>query len=314
MFSKILVTGCGGDIGLGLGRIIRMSSLSESVIGCDVHINHPGDSVFDKCCLISKADSPFYFEELIYLCKKNAVDLIIAASEPELRCFLYKGIEESIGQIPIIMANKKSLEVGFDKLKTVEFLKSESLSYPWTKIVRQGPPEELPCIIKSRTGSGSKSVHLLEEEELIDYFIRKYPDNIWQEYLEPDDQEYTCGLYRSQSKDIRTIIFKRVLAGGRTGYGEVVENSDINNLLIHIAEGLDLKGSINVQLRLTWRGPVVFEINPRFSSTVVFRHLLGFTDLIWSIYEKAGLPLPDYTSSKTGIRFYRGDREIIFNN
>ena len=35
----------------------------------------------------------------------------------------------------------------------------------------------------------------------------------------------------------------------------------------------------------TKKGPMIFEINPRFSSTVYMRHKLGFTDVIWSLKE-----------------------------
>ena len=39
---------------------------------------------------------------------------------------------------------------------------------------------------------------------------------------------------------------------------------------------------------ITKKGPRVFEINPRFSSTVLMRHRLGFTDLLWAIEEAEG--------------------------
>ena len=50
-----------------------------------------------------------------------------------------------------------------------------------------------------------------------------------------------------------------------------------------VAEQLDLIGSMNIQLRLTADGPRIFEINPRFSSTVYMRNLIGFSDVIWSV-------------------------------
>ena len=55
-----------------------------------------------------------------------------------------------------------------------------------------------------------------------------------------------------------------------------------------IAEGLDLRGSMNIQLRLTDKGPRVFEINPRFSSTVLMRHRIGFSDVLWALEEAEG--------------------------
>jgi len=95
------------------------------------------------------------------------------------------------------------------------------------------------------------------------------------------------------------------LTGGYSGYGEVVENSEINNLLTSIAEKIQLVGSINIQLRLTINGPFVFEINPRFSSTVLFRHLLGFQDLLWSIQEINSEPISPYTTPEVGKKFYK---------
>ena len=68
-----------------------------------------------------------------------------------------------------------------------------------------------------------------------------------------------------------------------SGYGEIIEDDRIEHLLVKLAKFLNLRGSINVQLRIHKEQPTVFEINPRFSSTVLFRHLFGFKDLLWSI-------------------------------
>jgi carbamoyl-phosphate synthase large subunit len=85
----------------------------------------------------------------------------------------------------------------------------------------------------------------------------------------------------------------------------------VEHYLRQIAEALTLHGSINVQLKMTRNGPVAFEINPRFSSTVVFRHLLGFHDFIWAMKDLKGIDLGPYQTIKAGVRFYRGPREFI---
>lgn len=310
LYSTILVTGCGGDIGLGIGRILKMSGASEKIIGCDISDEHPGMFVFDKCEVIQRADSEKFLETLAEVIKKHSIDLIIPTSEVELRFLLAKDLLDFICNIPVLVPNKKAMMIGFDKLKTVNFLKSFNLLYPWTKVVKEGFPERLPCIIKSRYGAGSRDV-LLVEEELLEYYSRRRPDDIWQEYLEPNNQEYTCGVYRSKTGEIRTIIIKRRLKDGITVYGEVMDNSDIKKVLDRLADAIDLCGSINVQLRLTDRGPVIFEINPRFSSTVVFRHMLGFEDVIWSLSEKRGDPLKHYEPITTGAKLCRLSQEIV---
>ena len=71
-----------------------------------------------------------------------------------------------------------------------------------------------------------------------------------------------------------------------------------------IAKGLDLRGSMNIQLRLTDKGPRVFEINPRFSSTVLMRHRLGYTDVLWALDEAEGksISFPDIPLGRIMVR------------
>ena len=57
--------------------------------------------------------------------------------------------------------------------------------------------------------------------------------------------------------------------------------------------------------------PVVFEINPRFSSTILFRHLLGFKDMEWSIQEFLGEEISNFIKPQVGKCFYKGYNEYI---
>ncbi len=61
---------------------------------------------------------------------------------------------------------------------------------------------------------------------------------------------------------------------------------------------------MNVQLRLTDKGPRVFEINPRFSSTVLMRHRLGYCDVLWAMEEVEGraVTYPKIAKDKIMVR------------
>lgn len=310
--KTILITGIAGDIGNGIGRILRDSGFASKLIGCDIHDQHMGQFVFDVCRLVPRANAQGYTKALVKIAKEYEVDAIVPTSEPELRFFAKQGISQNIGGIPLIMANMKALEVGFDKLKTADFLAEQSLPFPWTTTVAGNEPKGFPCIMKSRFGAGAQEVRLIEDPELVPAYRKIFPDHIWQECVGTVDEEYTCGLYRSITGEVRIIAFRRRLSVGITTYGEVVANQEIAQLCFAIAEALDLNGSINVQLRLTSRGPVVFEINPRFSSTVAFRHKLGFEDVIWSINEKLHGVLPAYKAvPKVGTKIFRKCEEVI---
>lgn len=308
LFHKVLVTGCGGDIGLAIGRILQESKIVDAVIGCDVQEDHAGRVFFDDCFLVERATSPNYIDALLQLVEKERVDLVIPSSEPELR-ILYAN--NFFGRQELFLtANKKAMEIGFDKYRTAQFLQENGLPHPWTQIAAHGVPPEFPCILKSRTGCGSKDVRILVEKD----YNRSVPyneDDIFQELIEGDNAEYTCGLFRSSSGETRSIILRRKLYGGLTGSGTVETNPEIEDLLHVIGVHLNLQGSINVQLRLRSGIPYVFEINPRFSSTVRFRHKLGFLDVIWSIQDSLHHVVDKYQAPIIGTRFYKIYEDVI---
>jgi len=301
---KILVTGCGGDIGNSIGKILKKSD--HEAIGVDIHNDHPGRFIFDKCEVVKRADDSDYIDCMTDVIKKNKIDFIISACEPEQRVFLQKDINEISG-VQILNLHEKSMEVGFDKLQTAEFIGKIGPA-PWT-IALPEKPKSLPCIMKDRFGSGSKKLEMIDESNL-EHFLNSKGDYIFQEQLLPED-EYTCGLFRSKSGEIRSIIFRRRLLGGFTDYAKVVKNDDIEKLLNAVAKELDLVGSINVQLRLTKKGPVVFEINPRFSSTVMFRHMLGFEDVLWVINDHLGNEIGKYDPAPDGSEIFKGYKEYV---
>ena len=308
LFHKVLVTGCGGDIGLAIGRILQESKIVEAVIGCDVQEDHAGRVFFDDCFLVERATSPNYIDALLQLVEKERVDLVIPSSEPELRTLYANNF---FGRQELFLtANKKAMEIGFDKYRTAQFLQENGLPHPWTQIAAHGVPPEFPCILKSRTGCGSKDVRILVEKDY-NCSVPYNEDDIFQELIEGDNAEYTCGLFRSSSGETRSIILRRKLYGGLTGSGTVETNPEIEALLHVIGVHLNLQGSINVQLRLRSGIPYVFEINPRFSSTVRFRHKLGFLDVIWSIQDSLHHVVDKYQAPIIGTRFYKIYEDVI---
>lgn len=311
MKYNILITGCGGDIGQSIGKILKSNHISASIVGCDLNDNHAGKFIFDKSMSISDCRSDSYLADLENLIAKEKIDIIIPVSEPELRFFSAKKIGETIFGKPIIKTNLRSLEIGFDKLETANFLRDNNLPFPESAIVKDLSDPIFPLVLKSRNGSGSKNLFIIQDDDDFVYYSKKFPEFLAQELIGQDSEEYTCGLFRSQLGEIRHIIYKRKLTGGFSGYGSLENDAAISELLVKIADKLDLKGSINVQLRISEKGPCVFEINPRFSSTVMFRHIMGFEDVIWSIRDALSLPLPPFKLNTRFTKFYKGYQEYV---
>lgn len=160
-FQKILVTGCGGDIGLGVGRILKEVGVAEMVVGCDITDDHAGRVFFDACFCVPRADDPSYADALFVLVAREGIDLVIPMSEPELRLLAAHAF---FGRRDLFLtASEEAMAVGFDKYRTAEFLRTHGLPHPWTACASDGAPRVFPCIRKSRTGCGSKSVEVLTE-------------------------------------------------------------------------------------------------------------------------------------------------------
>jgi carbamoyl-phosphate synthase large subunit len=175
-----------------------------------------------------------------------------------------------------------------DKLATARALEALDLPAPWTASADEAMPMEYPCILKPRLGSGSRGVMTVVDETDARFLARKFPGGVFQQLLDPHRGEVTCAVYRSRDGSVATLQLLRRLAGGLTGWAKVIRDPAVEALCAKLAQGLELSGSMNVQLRLTRQGPLVFEINPRFSSTALMRHRLGFSDVMWTLDELDG--------------------------
>ena len=310
---NVLVTAIAGDIGNGVGRILKSCEFLGKLIGCDIHDEHMGAYVFDHCAIVPRASANGYIEALRSLVERHCIDAVVVTSEPELRLFSDIANKGQKVDLPLVLANQMAMVIGFDKLKTAEFIASIGCAAPWTIAIEKGDPKTFPCILKQRFGAGGQGVFIVKEPGLIKPYRAIFNDYVWQEFIPDDNNEYTCGVYGCADGEIRTIVFRRRLVSGVTGYAELVENRGIDALCRKIASALNLKGSINIQLRTSVSGSLVFEINPRFSSTVVFRHKLGFTDLLWSIQEQIqGNTISSYSIGfPAGSKMYRTFDEII---
>jgi carbamoyl-phosphate synthase large subunit len=302
MSKVILITGIGGDISQGVATILRESRPDFRLIGVDIHAQHGGHLFVDVIEIIPRASDPSYRAAIQTVVNRHTVDILIPMSEPELGA-LYPFSDFCPG-VTWLTAGAGVVAAGLDKLATVHALKSLGLPVPWTIPVGDRAPLAYPCILKNRYGSGSRTIFRIESAEDAEYFARRYPDAVFQELLEPADREVTCAVYRKQNGEVMNLLMLRRLTGGFTGWAKVIDDEETSQMCKRIAEGLDLRGSMNVQLRITDQGPRVFEINPRFSSTVLMRHRMGFSDVLWAIEEAEGnaVRFPAIDPDKTMVR------------
>jgi carbamoyl-phosphate synthase large subunit len=309
---RFLVTGVAGDIGFGIGKILRKSFSDSFLLGIDTNQDNPALMVFDQFIKSYHADLDNYYKDIIALVIEKQINFIIPTSESEISIFWEKGLVSFFENInvSVLILDQDIVNTSLDKFKTFKFLKVNGFSYPNTYLAKDFKTQNnFPMIFKLRSGQGSKELRILHS--LGDIKVSEKTDKyIVQELLSDENQEYTCCVF-SDGNIYRSIVIRRKLKNGFTYSGEVVEDQEIDTYIVDISKALKLKGSINFQLRMTDRGPVLFEINPRFSSTVVFRDKLGFSDLIWSVQLMSKNKISKYIKPKNGTKVYRGINEYI---
>lgn len=309
---NILVTAVGGDIGQAIVKVLRRIPFVYRIVGTDTSSDNAGMGFVDKFYIVPKAESPGYFTELEKVVKEEGVYFIIPVSEPEIKAVYEANHVHDWEPARLVIPGGQVLPTCLDKLATIKFLEAHGLPVPLTIPVEKGIIPKTPCILKDRWSWGSKSLTLIEDEETARFFSSRRPDSIFQEKLLPPEEEYTCGVFRTHLGEIKTVVLRRKLEGAQTGKAVVVKDLAIEDLCGRIATAFDLRGSINVQLIKTGKGPVPFEINPRFSSTVIFRELISFRDVLWSLLDLLGEdPGLSLFSPPIGTRFYRVLTEVV---
>ncbi len=277
---KFLITGANGDIAISICRIIKKEFKNSVIEGTDIVIEGPGEFYFKKIYKVPPPHKKNYLNQLLKLSTKHKV--IIPTTEEEI-IFFSKNLQSFKGKFTII--NSRNIINTFSsKFTTYEFLKKNKFGVPsFCYKLSDIKKFNRTFFLKKNFGHGNKSYKIINTykkfKELNTYDKKKW---IAQEYLGKNYSEYTSAVVKFKNYE-NVIILRRKLDKGYTYFAEVIENKYLKKILINLARIINLNGSINVQLKMNKHRYVIFEINPRLSSTVMMRNKMGFKDLVWWI-------------------------------
>ncbi len=285
----VLITGVGAPVGVSIFKALRQSQLKPRIVATDTAVMSVGLFRADAAYLLPHvtADEPGYLRRLQEICLRERVAMVCFGSEIEMRRVAphRAEIERATGS-RLVLNEPDHLEAFMDKWTTVRTLRDRGFPVP-DSVLATDPGavaafltrHDLPVVLKPRHGSGSTNVYVVRSLRELEVLTEYVVEPLLQELLLPDVEEYTVGVYKSpRSGYLGQIVFRRELGAGLTYKAEVVRDPEIEATCRNVVESFDVWGPINLQLRKTAAGVRIFEINLRFSSSVVMRSCFGFNE------------------------------------
>ncbi|GJM05142.1 MAG: carbamoyl phosphate synthase-like protein [marine bacterium B5-7] len=318
MFEQIpvLVTAIGGG-GHG-EQILKALNLAEpsrySVFGADVNPDCPQFSMVSQGLTLPSASHEEFIDVVLAVCQKFKIRAVFHGCEPELKAYSLGRQRFADAGILLPINPEPVLDLCMDKIKCANFLSSNGFDSPSCRMITSlNEVDQLadwyPLVVKPHVGSGgSKGCFIAQTPSQLGHLLSYLgisPDTPFmvQEYVGTPQEEYTVGvLHDMDGNFINSIALRRELKSslnlrlvvqnqiGRNelgqqlvissgiSMGEVGHFPIVTDVCEKIAKALDVRGAVNIQGRLTPRGFMVFEINPRFSGTTSIRAMMGFNE------------------------------------
>lgn len=308
---NILVTGVGSTLGYGILETIKQSGLNCQVTGTDY---------LDTAVGLYQVDYPYILpdiykdphKEKIWLSalqkiiSERKIKYILVGLDFEVPLFAkHKACLENKTDCKVIVSSNEVVGICNDKWLTYCFLRDSGFNAPRSclpdeieEFVKSTP---LPWIVKPREGSTSKGLFRVSNIETLNHALENCDNPIIQEEVGDVEGEFTCGVIVSNGKVLSSIPLRRKLKNGNTSVAYFNKSDEVDRYIRQVAEKLGPDGPINIQLRLTSNGPIVFEINPRFSGTTPVRSCFGINEVAILInYLESGI-LPKKITAREGM-------------
>lgn len=312
---QVLVLAVGGNVSQGILKALASCSLPTRVIGTDISEFQMGLYTVDRGYIAPHAAAPGFIDWLVSLCSKERTDVILTGCEPVLRVLapIRGQIEDATGALCLVCP-PEVWTLCDDKYRTRNWLEEQGFLYPAYAAAEDSAAIDrlvgicgFPLIAKPRVGGGASGIFVVQDHEDLAYAARK-SGYMLEEYLGTDDQEYTVGCFCDRDGVVRgSIAIWRELLAGTTYRAQVGPYPEVRRAACEIVGALHTIGPCNVQMRMTGRGPVCIEINPRFSGTTPIRAAMGFNEVEASLRHfllgETSVFLPEVTSG-VALRYW----------
>ena len=307
----ILVTSASGVGFPSFGRYLKGLGKEFRIIGTSSEKDGSGFTSIDKGYFVSQPDDKNYVSDLLAVCKKEKVKILIPCDPRELIAIASnKEKFEKIGALTLL-SSLKSIQITDDKEKFFIFCKEKGVPVPnFIKIksyndfrravLKLGYPQKAVCF-KPKISSGTRGFRVLSSKyNRLRNLLKDHPGTVVADFSEvcsilktakifPEilvmeflpGKEYSVDILASNGK--AQIIIPRTrdkILLGASFLGQAVKEKEIIKCSEKIVEIFNLDTIVGIQFRKDERGiPRAIEVNPMIQGAALLSVAAG-ADLV----------------------------------
>ncbi len=256
---------------------------------------------------VQMATSGDFLSSVMTLCRQESIDLLVPGVDEELAQLADH--RDAFGATKLMSPESTYIRTMLDKFDTAQALSDAGLRAPETQLLHAGVAwRDFPCIVKPRVGRGSRGVSVVENAEALAgqaNSLRELASGyVVQELIA--GQEYSVQVIANDKAELQAVFPARIdIKRGITLRATGEENAAVVAAVVAIHRALPASGSVNVQGILTAEGEfVVFEINPRISTTLCLGVASGLDPIALFAADGPADPLVEFESGLTLERYW----------
>ena len=318
---RILITSCLGKTGFLLATQLNKSKYYNfQVFGCDINKTKHTDKYFKKIFKVPRGSEKNYIKKLINYLIRNKIKFILPGSDEEaISLSKSKELLDKYKIVPLI-SGEKELNLISNKYNTYKYLKSKKIYVPDHYLISNkneldvvlrslGYPNK-NIVIKPCHGRGGRNVIYLKGKGDIPLWLMKGQRtkifkriNDVKKIFKKKNEFIVMSLLNApcydvdileifgQKKKYECVLRKRLNPNGLPYEGyEIIKNKKLESYVCSIYKKLNLKSLHDFDIMTDENGsPVLLEVNPRPSGSLVASHMAGVPIIDLAISRKLDL-------------------------
>lgn len=276
---NVLLTCAGGASLPFLIKLLKRKGFR--VFTADMNPKAVGLFLADKGFVIPPGRSSDFLPKLKALCQKEKVDVLVPLADEEL----LKACKLEKDGITVILPRAEFIKMCLDKYIQMKKLKQTGILVPKTSLASESFKKmNFPLVIKPRVGRGSRGLRVIKSKRELQETLKDISNDLGnflvQEYV--DGTEYTVSVVVWRDGKVQAVVPKEIISKkGITKLAVTRRNLKINTVCRNIQKTFKANGPFNVQLKINKEDgrPYIFEVNPRFSTTITLTIKAGVDEL-----------------------------------